>query len=69
MAVDVAVCTGCQGSGKCSRCLGEGHREGNIPGPTVNPERTHSGSSASRRPCPQCMGSGVCQTCHGKKRA
>src|SRR5262245_21362659 len=49
-------CPFCQGSGRCSRCGGEGLR------------LAHRGLLrwARKTPCRACEGKGKCQLCHGK---
>ena len=65
------VCTTCQGSGKCPRCLGSGSVSQNVPGPmSVISGNVRSGSrTGQRRSCSRCYGSGTCQTCKGTGKA
>jgi hypothetical protein len=66
MKVENAVCSSCQGTGKCPRCLGTGSRHANLPGPSVVSERIRGDAGASRT-CSECMGTGTCQTCLGSR--
>jgi len=68
MKVENAVCSSCQGTGKCPRCLGTGSRHASLPGPSVVSERIRSDTPGGvSRMCSKCLGTGTCQTCLGSR--
>ncbi len=65
------VCSGCQGSGKCTTCDGTGQMRGwsegkpyiaDVTQGEVNPDR-------GQKACSRCLGTGTCQACLGSGRA
>jgi hypothetical protein len=63
------TCMACQGSGKCSKCMGAGNVTQTSPTPIAVVSGQVRGSARSSRTCNRCYGSGVCQVCKGTKKA
>ena len=65
------LCSGCQGSGKCYKCDGNGYVVQNLPGPSAMSSGTlqHSSGAGGRRTCTKCYGSGTCPACKGTGKA